>query len=101
MMQQKIVADPQAKPLLSDATLNDVCALIETARHTRTLVDAVSSHVDILLRAAKSSASFYETSEWSQINDFLIMIKEKADHVEDVAERVEASEWHSWALSAR
>lgn len=95
MMQQRIVADPQAKPPLTEELLNEVGSLITTARHINTLVSAVQSHVSILLRAEERRPGFYQTSEWEEIQDLLNMVDEKADHVQNVAERVEASEWLS------
>lgn len=96
MMQQKIVADPQIKPLLADELLEELGALNVTARHIRTLVDVVETQMKELLHYASKQPGFFHGSEWDQITDCLMMIDEKADHVEAMAERVVASDWHPW-----
>lgn len=96
MMQQRIVVDPQAKLLLTDEILQDVSALNVTARHICTLVNTIENLKSDLHTYVSKISGFYESSEWDQIAHFLAMIEEKADHVEAIANRVTASEWHPW-----
>lgn len=92
MMQQKIVADPHAKPLLDDDLIETVGMLSVTAQHVRTLIDAVQMHLEALHKAAQSRPGYYRSAEWDSIAHLLDMIDDKADHVEDVADRVVATQ---------
>lgn len=95
-MQQKIVADREAKPLLNSNLLEEVAALTSTARHIRTLLSAVRGLQTELYRHVSAPHDFHRSSEWDDIVNLIAMIEEKADHVDSVAERVAETEWQPW-----